>query len=373
MLDVTPLFRPFSMGPLVLRNRIAMAPMTRSFSPGGVPGANVAAYYRRRAEQDVGLIVTEGTLVPHAAAGNDPNVPAFHGKSALQGWAHVVKEVHAGGGRIMPQLWHVGSMRRKGDQPNVEAAPVAPSGLLKPGKKVTEALSASEIEALIQAYAYSANRARELGFDGVEIHGAHGYLIDQFFWSGTNERTDAFGGGIVNRARFAAEIVKACRTATAPDYPIILRFSQWKQQDFAARLAATPTDLAAFLKPLVEAGVDIFHCSTRRFWEPEFPDEAGSNGLMNLAGWTKKLSGRPVITVGSIGLDTDFVETFRSKGAGVAPEHLARLVEMVSTGEVDIAAVGRALIADAGWAVKLQRGLQNSFVPYTRETLAHLV
>ena len=368
-LDASPLFRPFRIGPLELRNRIVMTPMTRSFSPNGIPGPDVAAYYRRRAENEVGLIVTEGTVVGHPAAGNDPKVPYFYGKEALAGWAHVVAEVHAGGGRIMPQLWHVGSMRRQGDGPNVEAAPVSPSGLFKPGKKVAEPVPAQEIEALIAAFAEAAAQAHRIGFDGIEIHGAHGYLIDQFFWSGTNERDDAFGGSIAARARFAAEIVKACRTATAPDFPIVLRFSQWKQQDYDARLAGTPAELATFLSPLVEAGVDLFHCSTRRFWEPEFADE----GPMNLAGWTKKLSGKPVITVGSIGLDTDFIDSFRSKSAGAEPQHLGRLVEMMAAGEVDLAAVGRALIADAAWAVKLREGKLGAFVPYSREALAQLV
>jgi 2,4-dienoyl-CoA reductase-like NADH-dependent reductase (Old Yellow Enzyme family) len=370
--ETSALFVPFKIGRLALRNRIVMAPMTRSFSPGGIPGADVAAYYRRRAENQVGLIISEGTLVPHPAAGNDPNVPAYHGRAALKGWAHVVAEVHAGGGRIMPQLWHVGSMRRQGDQPNVEAPPVAPSGLLKPGKIVTQPLSAHEIESLISAYAYSAARARELGFDGVEIHGAHGYLIDQFFWSGTNERTDQFGGGIAERARFAAEIVRACRAATSPDFPIILRFSQWKQQDFGAKLAHTPAELAVFLQPLSDAGVDMFHCSTRRFWEPEFASEPGELGRLNLAGWTKKITGRPSITVGSIGLDTDFIESYRGTGAAVAAEHLQRLVQMISLGEVDLAAVGRALIADPAWAVKLREGRLGDMVPFTREALTTL-
>ncbi len=370
--DTSALFSPFQLGPLALRNRIVMAPMTRSFSPDGVPTPEVAAYYRRRAENQVGLIISEGTLVPHPAAGNDPKVPAFHGSAALNGWAHVVAEVHAGGGRIMPQLWHVGSMRRKGDLPNVEAPPVAPSGLLKPGKVVTEPLDAHEIENLIAAYAHSAARARELGFDGIEIHGAHGYLIDQFFWSGTNQRADSFGGGIADRARFAAEIVKACRAATSPDFPIVLRFSQWKQQDFGAKLARTPAELGEFLQPLADAGVDIFHCSTRRFWEPEFASEPGELGQLNLAGWTKKLTARPSITVGSIGLDTDFIETFRGTGAAIAPEHLQRLVQMISSGAVDLAAVGRALISDPAWTVKLREGRLNEMVPYTKEALTQL-
>ena len=373
ILNIKPLFEPYRVGHLTLRNRIVMAPMTRSFSPGGVPGADVAKYYRQRAENNVGLIISEGTLVGHPAAGNDPKVPFFYGLEALSGWERVAREVHAGGGRIMPQLWHVGSMRRPGDLPNPEAPSVSPSGLTKPGKKVAEPISAQEVEALIAAYGRGAADAQRIGFDGIEIHGAHGYLIDQFFWSGTNQRDDAYGGDIVARARFAAEIVRACRASTTPDFPIVLRFSQWKQQDFTARLANTPAELAAFLQPLVAAGVDMFHCSTRRFWEPEFAEDGDQRvRQMNLAGWTKKLTGKPVITVGSIGLDTDFIETFRGKGAGSEPQHLQRLADMIAGGEVDLAAVGRALIADAQWAVKLEQGKLSEFVPYSREVLAQL-
>ena len=371
-IDTRPLFKPCKLGPLTLPNRIVMAPMTRSMSPGGVPGPDVAAYYRRRAENDVGLIITEGTLVDHAAAGNDPNVPRFFGADALAGWAHVVAEVHAGGGRIMPQLWHIGSMRRVTDSPNPGTPPVSPSGLSKPGKQVAQPVAASEIDGLIAAFAKSARSAHELGFDGIEIHGAHGYLVDQFFWAGTNARDDAFGGDLQRRAHFAAQIVAACRAATAPDFPIVLRFSQWKQQDYAARLAITPDELTAFLAPLVAAGVDIFHCSTRRFWEPEFADVDGANG-MNLAGWVKKLSGKPSITVGSIGLETDFIETFKAQSVGTGVAHLGRLVEMVDAGEVDLAAVGRALITDPAWARKLRAGQLDQFLPYARASLAALV
>jgi 2,4-dienoyl-CoA reductase-like NADH-dependent reductase (Old Yellow Enzyme family) len=364
---IAPLFQPITLGSLILANRIVMAPMTRSFSPGGVPGPDVAAYYRRRAENNVGLIITEGTLVAHPAAGNDPNVPRFHGADALAGWAHVVRDVHAAGGRIMPQLWHVGSVRKTGQGPNPEAPPVSASGLFKPGKQVTHPATDTEIADLITAFAQGAADAQRLGFDGIEIHGAHGYLVDQFFWDGTNVRTDQFGGEIAARARFAAEIVKACRYATSPTFPIVLRFSQWKQQQYDARLATSPDELATFLAPLVEAGVDIFHASNRRFWEPEFP-----SSKLNLAGWTKKLSGKPVITVGSIGLDTDFLETFGGKSAASDAGHMARLVEMITGGEVDLAAVGRMLIADPAWATKLKGGT-SSAVPYNRDVLTTLV
>jgi 2,4-dienoyl-CoA reductase-like NADH-dependent reductase (Old Yellow Enzyme family) len=355
------LFTPFTIGRLTLPNRIVMAPMTRSQSPGGVPGANVAAYYRRRAEHGVGLIVSEGTGIDHPAALSSPGVPRFHGADALEGWQAVIDEVHAAGGRMMPQLWHVGTSRRAEMGPGV-----GPSGLGIKGEVVSEPLSESEIVALIEAYGRGAGEAYRLGFDGVELHGAHGYLIDQFFWSGTNRRTDRFGGDLVGRTRFAVEVVRACRRATAPDFPIVMRFSQWKIPVYDARLATSPDELARFLEPLVTAGVDIFHCSTRRFWQPEF-----DGSPLNLAGWTKQLTGRPVITVGSVGLDNDFINgLFSRESAGV--EGLDRLVDMVADGEVDLVAIGRALLVDPAWAEKLREGRLDELIPFTPEALSTL-
>jgi 2,4-dienoyl-CoA reductase-like NADH-dependent reductase (Old Yellow Enzyme family) len=366
--DFSPLFKPWQHGNLALKSRIVMAPMTRSKSPGGIPGPDVATYYRRRAENAVGLIITEGTAVPHPAAANDPDVPHFYGDAALAGWKHIADEVHAAGAKIMPQLWHVGAVRRAGQHPNPDAKPVSASGLFRPGKQVTDPMTDSEIADVISAFATAAASAQRLGFDGIEIHGAHGYLIDQFFWDGTNIRTDAWGGNAVKRMQFAAEIVKACRRATSANFPIILRFSQWKQQQYEAKLATTPAELTTILAPLLEAGVDIFHASNRRFWEPEF-----DGSPMNLAGWTKKITGKPVITVGSVGLDTDFLQTFGAKGAGVEAAHLDRLMAMINDGEVDLVGVGRMLIADPAWATKLRDGRMSEFKPYSRDSLAHLV
>ncbi|HRK19942.1 MAG TPA: 12-oxophytodienoate reductase, partial [Hyphomicrobiaceae bacterium] len=248
-----------------------------------------------------------------------------------------------------------------------DAAPVSASGLFRPGKKIGEPMSEREIADIIAAFARGAADAKRVGFDGIELHGAHGYLIDQFFWEGTNERTDAWGGDAVRRTHFAEEIVKACRAATGPHFPIILRYSQWKQQQYEAKLAGSPGELERILTPLSAAGVDIFHASTRRFWEPEF-----EGSRLNLAGWTKKLTGKPVITVGSVGLDTDFLQTFGQKGASVDGGHFERLVEMVADGEVDLVAVGRMLIADADWAIKLREGRLDEFPPYSRAALATL-
>lgn len=365
--SVDTLFRPFAYKGLKLPNRVVMAPMTRSFSPGGVPTKEVAQYYRRRAEGEVGLIVSEGTGVGRGASLNDPNVPRFHGEKELAAWKVVIDEVHAAGGVMAPQLWHVGAARNPASEWKAPGPIDSPSGLSSPGKKFTDPMSDEAVADTIAAFATAAADAKRLGFDAIELHGAHGYLIDQFFWEGTNERSDKFGGKeIVARANFAAEILKACRAAVGPDYPIIIRLSQWKQQDFTARLAHTPQEMEAWLQPLADAGADIFHCSQRRFWEPEFE---GSD--LNFAGWAKKLTGQPTISVGSVGLSGEFVAAFG--GEASEPASLDGLIERMEKDEFDLIAVGRALIVDPDWVVKVREGRLGDLSPFKREALGALV
>lgn len=362
------LFSSFSNKSLKLNNRVAMAPMTRTFSPGYVPGPQVADYYRRRAEAGVGLIITEGTTVPHKAANGYERVPAMHGEESLAGWKHVVEEVHRAGGQIIPQIWHVGAVRKAGVGPDKDVPGYSPSGLFKPGKETGIAMTKDDINEVIEAFAQAALNAKNVGFDGVEIHGAHGYLIDQFFWEGTNQRDDEYGGTLENRVRFGVDIVKAVRAAVGDDFSIVFRFSQWKQQDYDARLAQTPEELAQFLKPLSDAGVDIFHASTRRFWEPEFE---GSD--LNLAGWTKKLTGKPTITVGSVGLDGDFVGDGNfDMRSSANPTGVDKLVARMNNNEFDLVAVGRALLVDPEWLQKVQTNALEEIKPYTKEALMTL-
>jgi 2,4-dienoyl-CoA reductase-like NADH-dependent reductase (Old Yellow Enzyme family) len=364
------LFAPFSLAALRLENRIVMAPMTRNASPGGVPGANVAAYYRRRAEGGVGLILSEGTVVEHPAASGYANVPHFYGEAALAGWRAVIEAVHAAGGKMFPQLWHVGAVRRPGLEPYPEVGGYGPSGLAKQGGRVVcHVMSDSDIADVIAAFARAARDAQRLGFDGVELHGAHGYLIDQFFWEGVNLRADAYGGSIERRARFAAELVRAVRAAVGAAFPICLRFSQWKLQDYGARLAHTPDELGRFLAPLAEAGVDLFHCSTRRYWQPEF-----EGSQLNLAGWTKRLTGKPTITVGSIGLDTEFVTQQGGGGFNDARAvSIDALLAGLEAGEFDLAAVGRALIAEPNWPLLLRAGQLHEARGFSKAQLKELV
>jgi len=365
---VKALFEPFRLGNLELPTRVVMAPMTRSFSPGGVPNSKVIEYYRRRAAAGVGLIITEGTTVNHPAANGYPNVPRFYGEDALAGWKKVVDAVHAEGGRIVPQLWHVGNVRKLGTEPDGDVPGYGPMEKLKEGKEVVHGMTQADIDNVIAAFAQAARDAQSIGMDGVEIHGAHGYLVDQFFWEGSNQRTDGYGGSLANRSRFAIELIKAVRAAVGPDFPIILRFSQWKQQDYSARLVLTPEALGEFLQPLSDAGVDIFHCSTRRFWEPEFD---GSD--LNLAGWTRKLTGKPTITVGSVGLDGEFLQFMVNTDKVAKPADLGALLTRLNNQEFDLVAVGRALLVDPDWAVKVRDGHQEDILPFSREALMKLV
>lgn len=359
------LFKPYTHGNLSLTNRIVMAPMTRQFSPNGIPTPDVAAYYKRRAQGGTGLIITEGTTVNDNVATMDANIPQFHGEQALSGWKTVVDEVHSVGGKIMPQLWHVGMARVAEKAPFPDLPSAGPSGLFKPGKQGAEPMTVQHIESVIAAFAQAAADAKSIGMDGIEIHGAHGYLIDQFFWEGTNQRSDSWGGSMENRGRFAVEIIKAIRAATGPDFPIILRYSQWKQQDYTARLAHSPQELEQFLLPLSEAGVDVFHCSQRRYWENEFE---GSN--LNLAGWTKKLTGKPTITVGSVGLNDDFFGAF--KGQDSSTRSVDDLLERLDAGEFDLVAVGRALLQDPNWANKIKENRTDELEQYSGKALATL-
>lgn len=366
--DTSTLFRSFSVKSLTVKNRIVMAPMTRNFAANGLPGDAHAAYYRRRAAGQAGLLLSEGTVIDRPASRNEPGIPFFHGEAALSGWKTVIDAVHDAGGRMGPQIWHTGAARASEWEPEVPVE--SPSGLDAPGVRRGEAMSEETIADTVAAFAKAAGDAKRLGFDTVEIHGAHGYLIDQFFWSGSNERGDGYGGATIKeRSRFASEVIKAVRTEVGPDFPILLRVSQWKTQDFGARLADTPAVMTDWLLPLVEAGVDVLHCSQRRFWEPEFPEIDGENGL-NLAGWAKKLTGAATISVGSVGLSGDVVSAY--SGQGSDPVGLERLVERMERDEFDLIAVGRALISDADWVAKIRSG-ESGLKGFDVTALAELV
>lgn len=358
------LFRPFVSEKLSLPNRIVMAPMTRSRADNGIPGADIAEYYRRRACNEVGFIITEGVVVEDPATSLGERIPNFFG-AAIAGWKKVAEAVHAEGGKIAPQLWHLGMARNAASKvPNPNVASVGPSGLTTQGDQRSEPMTQQKINRVIAAFAQGAADAKHAGFDAVQIHGAHGYLIDQFLWEKTNRRTDGYGGSLEKRLRFAIEIIEAVRAAVGPEFPVLFRFSQWKEGFYDAKLAHSPAELEQFLLPLQRAGVDIFDASTRRFWEPEF---AGSD--LNIAGWTRKITGLPTISVGSVGLQGAF--------SGVKREQSGRrgiddLLERMARDEFDLIAIGRALLADAQWARKVREHRDDELSDFSPDVYATL-
>jgi len=210
------IFSPFRLGPLDLPNRVVMAPMTRNRAgPGNVPTALNATYYAQRA--GAGLIVSEATQVSPQGVGY-PGTPGIHSAEQVAGWKLVTDAVHGAGGRIFLQLWHVGRISHPSLQPS-GALPVAPSAIAPAGQAWTtngmkafvtpHALETNEIPGIVEDYRRGARNARDAGFDGVELHGANGYLIDQFLRDGTNKRTDRYGGSASNRARFLIEVTQA--------------------------------------------------------------------------------------------------------------------------------------------------------------------
>jgi 2,4-dienoyl-CoA reductase-like NADH-dependent reductase (Old Yellow Enzyme family) len=292
----------------------------------------------------------------------------------------VVDRVHAEGGRIFPQLWHTGVARRRKITHNPDLPSMSPSGVgmehlgpdsadpnavARPSSVPPVAMELADIEAVIAAFGEGAAQAKTIGFDGAAVHGAHGYLPDQFLWERSNRRTDHYGGSFENRLRFAVELVREMRRRVGPDYPIMFRFSQWKGWDYGAKLAADPTELERLLIPLADAGVDIFDASTRRFWLPEF-----EGSPLNLAGWAKKITGKTAMTVGSVGLESPLGDLGAGNRIAVSTENLARLMEMFDRGDFDLVGVGRALLANPDWAALVRDGRFEALKPYDAAAMA---
>ncbi|MBU3992961.1 MAG: 12-oxophytodienoate reductase [Alphaproteobacteria bacterium] len=373
--DTGLLFEPFNLAGCEIPNRIVMAPMTRFFTEdNGILAASAIDYYRRRAEGGIGLILTEGIATSDLAA-QCAQVPKIEPGPGFDRWKMVVDAVHQQGTRIMAQLWHtgLGRVQATSRDPSVlsvgpmadylpEGSPlIASGGNAGPGRAMTEA----DIAATIEEFAVAAERCQQAGFDGVQLHAAHGYLFDQFFWTETNRRTDGYGGDVIGRTRLAVEVIREIRRRVGPDFPIGLRYSQWKlPAHYGVKPCRTPEELESFLAPIVGAGVDFLDASTRRFWEPAF-----EGSPLTLAGWTRKLTGVPTMAVGSIGLSGAFVPYDEKEHA--APDvDIGRIAGMIQREEADMIMVGRALITNPDWANKVRDGRAAELVAYDIAALA---
>lgn len=366
--DLSPLFTPYKLGEREIRNRFVMSPMTRNLCPMGIPTEDMRAYYRSRARGGVGLIITEGVYINHPGANAEPDVPAFFGEECLDAWKRIVDDVHAEGCQIVPQLWHNGLIRRPGAEPDPSVPGYGPMEILEDGKIVVKQITRSDMEDIIAAYVEGAVYAEQLGFDGVQLHAAHEYLLDNFLWEKQNQRDDDYAGSLENRLRFPVEIAQAMRASISDDFPLWLRYSQWKMSDYNAKIAQDPAELAVILNAFSDAGIDIFDVSTRRFWDPAF---AGCENT--LAALTRKITGKPVMMVGGVGVERAF--TVEALDGEVQPSYrrFKDMVEGLARDDFQLVGVGRALLSEPDWVRKVAAGRYDEIRPYTKASYKSLV
>lgn len=366
-MNVEALFQPIRIAGLELPNRFIMPAMQRGFATEGVPGPDMADYYKRRIECGVGLVIGEGTAVNHPSATGYDDFARLT-PAAVDGWKRVLESVKEVEGHMFLQLWHQGGVRPEGVGPFPEAQTLSPSGLALPGQPNGRAMIRKDLDEILAAYVEGAKLAVEIGFDGVEIHSAHGYMLDQFLWSGTNKRNDEYGGSMENRCRFPCDIIRAVRAATAADFPISVRLSQWKTRAYDAKNVEHPEAWSELIGHFERAGADMLHVSTRCFWTPEF-----HGSPLGLAGWTKRFTNLPVVTVGSVGLDTDIMSSFEGVEARSSTQRgIGELLARFENGEFDLVAVGRAILSDPEWVQKVRDDRYDDLRSFTPDTLAYL-
>ncbi len=356
--ELAPLFQPLTIRSTRLRNRFVMPGMQRGFMNDGAPTPKMVDYMRRCAAGGAGLIISESTSPDHPSAYWQPMMGRLE-PGTLHAWKNVVTAVRGEGAVFFQQIWHPGSMRKVAPgHPLADYPAWSPSGLIQTGRVNGHAMTRQDLDELKQAYVRAAENAQMLGADGVEIHSAHGYLLDQFLWAETNVRQDEYGGPtLLERARYPIEIVAAIRKAVGSSFVISYRFSQFKEVDYGATVASGPQDLRAMLAALRAAGVDMFNVSSRRFLKREWPDSGHPD--LTIAEWTRKLTDAAVMTCGSVGLN---VEMFANLFEDQEPSELSierdlrALAERVGRGTLDLVGVGRMHIANNDFVNKVREG-----------------
>ncbi|MGG1678512.1 alkene reductase [Neobacillus sp. NRS-1170] len=331
------LFEPIKIGAWNLRSRIAMAPLTRMFADiqTGVVGEDIVEYYRKRAADGVGLIISEGTVI--SARGNGyPGVPGIYSEEQIKGWKKVTDAVHKEGGTMIAQIWHVGRLSHHeltGNLPPQAPSAIPAEGLVSRFRKpydVPEEMTIEDIKEVINQYAQAAKNAISAGFDGVEIHGAHGYLIDQFNSDITNHRTDKYGGDLAQRLTFMKEVIKAVIDAIGTERTII-RFSAFKV-DIPNYMWEDPeTAIRTFVEAFKEAGATMIHPSIMQF------DQVLADGK-TMHQLVRKYWDGIIIGVG-----------------GFNPELANQAIE---EGNIDVAAFGRPYISNPDFIHRLKNGIE---------------
>ena len=369
-----PLFAPLTLGPVTLRNRFVMPAMQIGFTENCGPSERTIAYLRARAEGGAGLIFSESCAPDHPSGYWQAAFCVLNAQTRGR-WARLADAVKGAGAAFAMQLWHPGGQRRPiAGFAHADAPTLSPSGLIQKDRAGGRAMSRDEMDDIAAAFVRAAEDARAIGADGVELHCAHGYLMDQFLWAETNVREDGYGGpSVADRARFPLAVAAAIRQAIGPDALVSLRFSQFKEVDYGARVFETPEELAQFGALARVAGISMLNVSSRRFGKPEWPQRDPALGI---AGWTKRLTSLPVMTTGSIGLSSDiFADLFDGQDPTLAlAADLAELARRFAADEFDLVGIGRMHIANADFVTKVREGRLDELRLYNKAVdLKHLM
>lgn len=353
-----PALAPTGLGSHELRNRLAVAPMTRvSATADGVPTPEMADYYAAFAEGGFGLIVTEGTYPDTEYSQGYLNQPGLATDAHVAGWRAVTQRVHAAGGVLVAQLMHAGAISQGNPHRRGTVGPsaVQPRGEMMPEYggsgpwPVPAELSVRDLERIVEGFVAAALRAREAGFDGVEIHAANGYLFDQFITDYTNQRSDGYGGSVANRVRLTAEVTAAIRAAVGNGFLVGVRLSQTKVNDFEYRWPGGRREAEVIYTALAEAKADYLHVASegRAFLETAVLD--GGSTTTALA---RSTTGLPVIANG-----------------GMHDPSQAELV--LADGHADLLAVARGALANPDLPLRLAAG--TPLEPFDRTMLSPMV
>ncbi|MGV2908060.1 NADH:flavin oxidoreductase [Achromobacter sp. AGC25] len=336
------LFAPLRLGQeLHLPNRLAVAPMTRvSATAEGRVTAQMADYYEAFAAGGFGMVITEGIYTDKAHAQGYLFQPGLADDGQRDAWQTVVDRVHRHGGRIVAQLMHAGALSQGNPH---RGSTKGPSAVLPIGQQMAfyrgegpyrmpDAMSADDIAEAIDGFAQAARRAQEAGFDGVEIHGANGYLLDQFLTAHTNLRTDRYGGSVENRLRLTVDVIQAVRRATSAHFVVGVRVSQGKVNDFTHKWEGGEADAAQIFGTLGKQPVDYLHTTEFEAWRPAF----GTVGP-SLAALAKRHVSVPVLANGSL-------------------HDAAEADGMIARQEADFVSLGRGALTHADWPARLRAG-----------------
>lgn len=354
MSDTKLLFETVALGSTTLDNRIGVAPMTRtSATEEGLATDQMVSYYTSFARGGFGLIITEGIYPDDKHSQGYFNQPGIVSEEQIQAWKKVVDSVHQAGAKIFAQLMHAGALSQ-GNRFMKET--IAPSAVEPKGEQLEfyggkgpfptpREATKEDITNVINGFVMAAKHAKSAGFDGVEIHGANGYILDQFLTDYTNQRTDEYGGSTENRVRLLVEVSKAVREAVGSGFTVGIRISQGKVNDYAHKWAGKEKDAEIIFGQLGQAGLDFIHVTEYEAWQPAFPegegtsatDSAFGDGGATLAALAKKYGGIPVMANGHL-------------------EDPAKAAEVIDKGEADVITLGKGALANHDWVNKVKNG-----------------